>query len=95
MSDDKDIQRIIDFCYENSVLQYFSIAMKYVGEFFGDYEYELYIWLDENEGSKPRVILEIDIGDGDPEIYRRYSAYLREWIKIPWPERDKIVARIV
>ena len=99
MSDDKDIQKIIDFCYENNVLQYFSIAMRYVEEFFGDYEYELYIWLDErvgeDEDAEPRVILEVDIGDGDPEVYRRYAAYLKEWVKIPWPQRDKIVMRII
>jgi hypothetical protein len=70
------------------------MAMRYIEEFFGDYEYELYIWLDENKDS-PRVVLEVDVGEGDPEIYRRYSAYLKEWVKIPWPERDKIVVRIV
>jgi hypothetical protein len=70
------------------------MAMRYIEEFFGDYEYELYIWLDENKDS-PRVVLEVDVGEGDPEIYRRYSAYLKEWVKIPWPESDKIVVRIV
>lgn len=85
-------KEVEEFCEKEKILGFLDEAVKIVEMFFpepSDFRFEL-----EQDPENPDdewVAIHFSTRGEVDEIVEAFNQYTHEWVKIPWPERNKIL----